>query len=231
MLYQEIPHILPAWREVVEGEFSAVLPWDSGRSLAPPYSHVPPTPCHQNSLSCFVFSHFYDRKQLLCPLFFRTVNHPDIWERHPQMERWVGDNSSWAGSPPQPHKILLSHTRMHFRFLSSWGPGIKQEPEEIQGRAAQGLCVCVGLQGWLGPGPRTGSGLSAHCSVLQARFSVSQRVMALIVTVFPCRKLRRQTWVIYNEGTSRGRAKEVLGERKVVHEVSVGRNRSINLHH
>jgi len=55
--------------------------------------------------------------------------------------------------------------------------------------------------------------------------------MGLIVTVFPCMKLRMETCIFNNERTSRGRAKEVLGREKVVHKVNVIHNRSINLYH
>lgn len=55
---------------------------------------------------------------------------------------------------------------------------------------------------------------SAHCSNLQPVSLVLQRQMGLIVTVFPCMKLRTETHIFNNERTWRGRAKEVLGRQK-----------------
>lgn len=157
-----------------------------------------------NSFS--VPSFFSDRKHLLCPLFFRTVKHPDIWERHPQMERW--DNSSWAGFPPQPLRILLSHPGMYFSlgFCLPEGQELSKSPRESRAELLQG-CVWHCRDGWTWAKDRLWPPLLFAQSFSQSH----QRLVALVVTLFPCVALRRETWSFNNERTSRGRAKEVLG--------------------
>lgn len=93
-----------------------------------------------NLFSYFLLSLFFLTE--ICPIFFRSINHPDIWERHPQMERWVGDNSSCAGFPPQSHKILFSHTGMHFRlgFYLPEGQELSRSPRKSRAELLKG-CV------------------------------------------------------------------------------------------
>lgn len=98
--------------------------------------------------------------------------------------------------------------------LPSLGPATKQEPEEIQGKAAaQGPCFQDCSDGGNLDKERTRAS-SAHCSNLQPMSLELQRLMGLIVTVFPCMKLRTETCIFNNERTSRGRAKEMLGREK-----------------
>lgn len=113
--------------------------------------------------------------------------------------------------PSLPHWAVFQA-----QFLPSLGPGTKQEPKEIQGRAtAPGPCLQDGSDGCNLDKERTLTSF-AHCSNLRLMALVLQRLMGLIVTVFPCMKLRTETCIFNNERTWRGRAKEVLGREKSV---------------
>lgn len=162
--------------------------------MAPPYSHLPPTPCHHELILIFsLLPYFSGRKHLLCPLFFRTVNHPDIWERHPQMERWVGDNIPGLASLHSPTKssspTLGCISGWVFVFLRARNQARAQgNPGQSCSRA---VCVWDCRDGWdLDKGHTLVP--SAHCSALQPMSPVPQGLM-MIVTVLPGMKLRRET--------------------------------------
>lgn len=92
-------------------------------------------------------------------------------------------------------------------ILPSLRPGARQDPEQRQDHASKSTDSCSQHK-------ETPLVSSAHRSNLQPTSWEPLRLMGLIVTVFPCMKLRTETCIFNNERTSRGRAEEVPGRQK-----------------
>lgn len=120
------------------------------------------------------------------------------------------DKESQAGLSAEPQHCLLSQTRGFYLPRGQHQgktPSRGREELLLKDHASKSTDGCSQHK-------ETPLVSSAHRLNLQPTSWEPQRLMGLIVTVFPCMKLRTETCIFNNERTSRGRAEEVPGRQK-----------------